>query len=75
MCQKRRLEASVARRGNQNKALFWMSVIGSGCPYNVLNWLKMSRMDIVEFHLVKVGLFDTLNSSRMESFSILKHVL
>jgi hypothetical protein len=38
-----------------------MSVIGSGCPYNVLNWLKMSRMDIVEFHPVKAGLFDTLN--------------
>ncbi len=39
----------------------------------MLSWLRMSRMDIVAFHPVKAGLFDTLNSSRTELLSILKH--
>ena len=73
MRQKRCYGVPVARKGKQNNASLWMSVIGSGRPYNVLSWLRMSRMDIVEFHPVKAGLFDTLNSSGMESLSILKH--
>jgi hypothetical protein len=48
-------------------------VIVSGFPYNASSWSRMTSIVIVEFHPVRLGVFDTLNWLEIESSSILKH--
>ena len=45
----------------------------SGFPYDASSWSRMTSIVIVEFHPVRLGVFDTLNWLEMESSSILKH--
>ncbi len=45
----------------------------SGFPYDVLSCSRMMSIVIVEFHPVRLGVFDTLNWLEIESSSVLKH--
>ncbi len=59
----------------RNVTLFWYNVIIVGLPYKSCSWVRMSRMDMVEFHLVRVGSLETLYCAPMFASNILKHAL
>ncbi len=54
---------------------FWYSVIIVDLLYKSCSWVRMSRMDMVEFHPVRVGLFETFYCAPMFASNILKHAL
>ena len=61
--------------GLRNSVLLVCNVIIFGLLYDPCSWVSMLMIVIVEFHPVRVRLFDTLNWAETLALSMRKHAL